>query len=460
MELMPATNNRITVDFIDLTNDGSIFLDDHELEILSEELEITILNRLVKWCSFFEENRGKCIGIYEQMMHTLIEAAKTNRMFRTQTQHEFKLSLMFYAQIMASRKYMQLDKPEDARLLLNVSLIFGKYPGMLVRSLKKTLDVLIVKLDGIKFLFKELFVKYEAPLFLTQNIHLLDEIEIDALMYILQGNNIRYFDKLPYPISKRESHFFMNNVRSNLSENNILARGILFSKILIVNPNYISEISIFLSCNRVYLNHLDVLYRDLDYWKRAFKILCGVRERNIVPAYHPIALSTLEYVDFFVYKKYIENINYSLKGRTAQSITQAVADWHDSVDFPETQELLKLSWGTGKNEEINIKHKSGNFSIKEMIKGEELFRESKELKHCVFSYVENCAKGYTSVWSMKKEIKGEYKSFITIEVEKQEIIQVAGKHNRELTLDELIVVELWAEKMSFKFKKYDFQELN
>ena len=93
-----------------------------------------------------------------------------------------------------------------------------------------------------------------------------------------------------------------------------------------------------------------------------------------------------EYVDFFEYKKYTKNLNYSLKGRTAESVTRAIINWHEASDYAEKVKLLKLKWNGSNLKEIKLKQKGLNYLIKEITSGKELFSESEKMKHCVFSY--------------------------------------------------------------------------
>ena len=62
----------------------------------------------------------------------------------------------------------------------------------------------------------------------------------------------------------------------------------------------------------------------------------------------------------------------------------------------------------------------------------ELIAEGKELGHCVGSYAKRCAKGETNIFVIRKQDNLE-KSFFTVEIKKEQIIQIHGKGNCNAT---------------------------
>ena len=190
-------------------------------------VELPVLIRLNNWVAFFNDNCFNVSGLFNHTIFALIDASKYNEVFRTQTKYEFELSLYFYKIIINSAFFISISSQETAKLLLNISLIYGKYPGMLVRSTKKGIKILQngISQTQLHKLFEFLFVKYEDPYFLSKNLNNLGLIEIEALMMILQGNNIRHYDKLPFYLSRKESFLLINIIPVNLKfEDSILER--------------------------------------------------------------------------------------------------------------------------------------------------------------------------------------------------------------------------------------------
>ena len=217
---------------LDLINDSEEF--SFEIEDVCYSVEETIRFRLGKWIHYFNQKYTKFVCGYSHTVYALIEAARNNQIFRTQTEYEFKISLNFYDFIFKSDIFLIISKPELAMHLLNISLVYGKFSGMIIRSTRSSINILKngIHENSLNILFETLFVKYETPYILTNNLNKLNLLEIEALMHILQGNNICNFYKKPFPISKKESFQFIYKLPENLKfENNVLEKALICSKL-------------------------------------------------------------------------------------------------------------------------------------------------------------------------------------------------------------------------------------
>jgi len=428
---------------IDLINDTKEFL--LKVEDISYSVEGTIISRLEKWIGYFNQNYTKFICAFSSTIFALIEMAKENQLFRTQTEYEFNISLKFYDLLSNSEVFITLKTLESAKHLINLSLVYGNYSGMVIRSTRSSFKILEngVYEENLKKLFKTLFVKYENPFILTNNFAKLNFLEISALMHILQGNNIRNFDKIPFPISKKESFQFIYKLPKELKfENNILEKSLICSKLSLSKSFSEKFLLHFVSCSRVLEFKPYVFYDDIDFWRKAFELIC-----NALRDYSPLWMQ--EFVDYFEYKKYSENLNYSIKGRTVESVTKAIINWHEASDYTEKLKLIKLKWKGSNLKEMKLEQEGLNYLIKEITTGKELFAESEKLKHCVFSYIESCSHGYISIWSLKREVNSTYSSYITIQVKNKIVVQIAGKRNRQINNIELELIKKWAKEVNF-----------
>ena len=140
MKLHPYLPNDQLQEVLQYVNDKDALF--RKLENIDSQLELTLLTRLNKWFQFFNEQYSKSICIYSNTIFALVDAAKTNQLFKTQTAHEFELSISFYKIVFSSKTFLKLEDIQDATLLLNISLIFGKYPGMLQNSIIKSIPIL------------------------------------------------------------------------------------------------------------------------------------------------------------------------------------------------------------------------------------------------------------------------------------------------------------------------------
>ena len=157
------------------------------------------------------------------------------------------------------------------------------------------------------------------------------------------------------------------------------------------------------------------------------------------------------YVDYLVYVKYQTNANYSLKNRTALSMQIDILDWHENSDFEEYEKYKNKKWKGNGILEVEFLFEGNTYLFKEITTGHDLYTESKEMKHCVFSYIENCLNGWSSIWSMQKLVNGVFVRQLTIEIVDTEILQISGMRNSEHTFEQIDVIEKWTERMHYTF---------
>lgn len=448
MRLHPEIEDDQTLRILEVINDRIGF--EIEMEDIERRVDLAYLKRLNEWFKFFNQYYAESICIYSGTIMSLVEAAFKNHLFRTQTNHEFETSLGFYKIIFNNKKFILVNKQEDACQLLNISLIFGKYPGMVLASVLKSIKKLedVVNKNNLNLLFEELFIKYENPVILTKHLNLLTSVEIDVLMFLFQGNNIRKYPKLPLTMSKKEAHIFVNELPQSLTfDNNILERTLIFIKLLSANPSRKELLVRFLFYSNSFKYTLATFYEDLDFWKRAFFLTCKIDEGND-------NINIRECIDYFEFKKYMEDINYSLKGRTPASVARSIYQWHEDALYNKKKVLIKLKWDGTKSPDNIINYGNNKYLFREITNGKDLLLESEKMKHCVFSYIDRCYYGFTSIWSLRKKVDSEFKHQITIEIQNKRVVQIAGKRNRKATKSEIIIIKKWAES-----KHYDIGEV-
>lgn len=142
--------------------------------------------------------------------------------------------------------------------------------------------------------------------------------------------------------------------------------------------------------------------------------------------------------------------NLSMKGRSPETLLEQVLRWHR--DLAKSSGQKSRMWSTtnippfrmtdGKIGEPNFKI----WTIRELHTQQSLIVEGKKLRHCVASYVDSCAKGRSSIWSMELEQSSVLEKRVTIEVNPntRQIVQVRGKLNRLANPQELKILRRWA----------------
>jgi hypothetical protein len=198
--------------------------------------------------------------MYVYTTKAVLEFASTNETFKTQTKHEFETSLYFFEKIYNTSCFLSIENLQTSKLLLNIALIFGKYPGMQIRSFNKAMEFLIsgINESSLQNFFSYLFIRYENPKIITSNLISLSLIEVEILMHVLQGKNIKSNPNIPLPISKMESFHLINNVPKIEFKNDVIKRSIIASKLIKKSKNPIL-LERFLSCNDSFENQIDLL---------------------------------------------------------------------------------------------------------------------------------------------------------------------------------------------------------
>jgi hypothetical protein len=425
----------------EIINDRNLF--ESIIEKFFNTVEYTNQFRVCKWLTFFNENYFKSPCIFSYSVYALFEAVQKNELFKSQTEYEFEISITFLEKVFNTKFFMEIENIENGKYLLSIALVLGKYPGMQIRSAYKAIDLLNNGVNERKLnqVFEYLFEKYENPITLSYNLFNLDVVEIDILMFVFQGNNIRNHPDIPIPISKKESYILINKIPYFPFSDNVLKRSIAFSK-LVMKSNNTELLQGFYSYNNTFKFKINTFINDINFWCDVYNLLLQV---DWTTSY----LQLQEYMDYFEYMKYNSNTEFTLKGRNVNSIENAIFNWHEAVEFARKKELITLSWNGEKTKEYTIFFEGEKYLFKEITNGVELFKESDEMKHCAFLYIESCYYNYCSIWSMKKEVNTTFKNHLTIEVQNKDIVQIAGKKNRQPTEKDIKIITEWIAESNF-----------
>ena len=133
--------------------------------------------------------------------------------------------------------------------------------------------------------------------------------------------------------------------------------------------------------------------------------------------------------------------DFTMKGRTPESILRRVETWHRTLSKRATKEPRTWdSCGVNGLTWVDEDERAGEirtWRIEEVLNSRDLSYEGKIMKHCVASYMQSCANGSKSIWSMKVEYMGSgtTRHVLTIELfnKKKNIRQVRGRSNSRPT---------------------------
>ena len=128
---------------------------------------------------------------------------------------------------------------------------------------------------------------------------------------------------------------------------------------------------------------------------------------------------------------------FTMKGRTPESMLRRVDAWHGALSKLKTR--TPKTWPTSGIqgfEWVDEDERAGeirNWKIEEILSDRALAEEGKAMKHCVASYKTSCANGHRSIWSMQVGYvsTGITRRVLTIELinNKKYIRQVRGRSN-------------------------------
>lgn len=142
--------------------------------------------------------------------------------------------------------------------------------------------------------------------------------------------------------------------------------------------------------------------------------------------------------------------HFSIEGRTLKSILRLVSKWH--ADLGITKSAPWCSWrksgiqGYRFLENQAVEEGDRDWTIVELLDSTALHAEGRAMHHCVYTYVNRCRRGETTIWSLRLRVGGEEKRMVTIEVDphKRAIVQARAKCNRCPGARSVEIIRRWA----------------
>ncbi len=401
--------------------------------------------RLCRWLDFLNENFGKFPTTYPNFISSTFEALNANELFIDQTELEFEISLSFFNKLFEVENFRNCDYLENADYLLMTALIYGRYAGMQCRSLIEGLKTLNTRITNQEMgkLFEHLFVRHENPVILTNSLPALSINEIELLMFVLKGNSIRKYPHLPANLSKLECYHFIFGFSDQFQlTSHVLKRAAFMCKLMTTGANN-KMVYDFCRASRTFSSNIDKALIEIDFWKDVYRLISS----NLFEDFDFMH----QYLDYVEYMKEQEHVNFSLKGATIKSMRRRVSEWHREMQMMHNRADQEMKWSAKGDSEFECSYENTNYLFKQLVSGDELFHESQELKHCVFSYTKSCARGETTIWNLSKKHEIGIQKMLTIEVRQNCVFQVAGERNRVSTCVEEKVIGIWAKEKGIEY---------
>ena len=162
-------------------------------------------------------------------------------------------------------------------------------------------------------------------------------------------------------------------------------------------------------------------------------------------------------IDFIDHSR-TENPEWSLKGRTGQSLMRAMQDWHDGLAAqratiqgaarkppPEKFDPCGVGgwrWNRKSKDKRTGKVTVEHWKIEEILTYEDLRTEGRDLRHCVASYAWSLARGDKAIFSL--QCNHERRLTIEVHVPTKTIVQARGLLNKKAEPYQVDLMRRWA----------------
>lgn len=306
-----------------------------------------------------------------------------------------------------------------------------------------------------KSLVSHLFERFDVPMFLTPAWCSADRKswQIDLYLHLAAGRSIRQFEwPLPYPVqmTKREARWFMQAPDDcfvigawRWAQVRALGGDRRLADILTMAPSLLiptEHEEFWKSVIRFLINNAPMTAAEIN------EIVAFIHQQRFLPADRVWGRGAGQ-----------EPLQpeFSMKGRSLMSLRRHMANWRTDL-LTKIPALTKLEPGWARTNIGAFRHSTGDtlWTIDELLSDRELRIEGGIMKHCVATYIQECAQRETSIWSMKMQQGGRRKRRLTIEVlpNSKIIWEAKGKQNDLPDEPEIEMLQRWAAQEGLKIR--------
>lgn len=308
-------------------------------------------------------------------------------------------------------------------------------------------------------LIHHLLGKYRIPNFMNE-VWLRKRSEHAAIVQqwyfkMANGHSIRKLNCL-FVMTRKMEHYFLKN-----PDHFKLEESMRYAQVLGLGGNKNLAKAIIAT-------RLGKHFECEDFWRTVIQFFIKVKDLN-ADYVNPI-VDFLYYVKIAKREVYTENgyivldpahPNFSMKGRTINSIMRLMEAWH--LEPAVVKSRLNYHWTKSKISGFQFLEETRDhlnphriWSISELLSSFELEIEGRVMRHCVSTYASSCYYNKTTIWSMKKEFKNTIRRVLTIEIDPRSrtILQIRGKCNSKPNMQSYKIVLKWTKKEGLKFGKH------
>jgi hypothetical protein len=300
-------------------------------------------------------------------------------------------------------------------------------------------------------LVRHLLALYDVPMFMNsawiEGLTHLGVLHQKWFIRLAQGGSLRTAPGLPIPLTRRQAHLYLQ-----APDDFDVLSAFRWAQILDLGGDEALVHSILTT-------RIGRTFEHDEFWVTVFRWL--IEQPMLDPVHHgPI-------IDFLHHQRFVASMpnpraglpgqpllvppqaNLSMKGRSAEGLLRAVADWHRTLGRPTRREPrywapngtftpFQLEEGRGDSRRV--------YTITELLSSAELEAEGKAMAHCVASYAASCVQGQVSIWSLHVvDAWGRQSRLLTLEVStsSREIVQARQRFNALPDKRSLAILRRW-----------------
>ncbi|WP_462250991.1 PcfJ domain-containing protein [Ferruginibacter sp.] len=276
----------------------------------------------------------------------------------------------------------------------------------------------------VKELAAYLFCKYKIPDFLYQGLYETKNMQyIQWLMHLGDGGRVKEMKNIPIPFTQKMGHYFLL-APAKFS----IAEALRWAQVKGLNgEDRLAE--------RITYSWMGTkTYDNEGFWESFIRLVMNGGMFNLN--------KLTELIDYVREEKRV-NSNYTLKGRTLQSLFRQSDVWHSHFSNSRTNQVWKPCGIEG----YRAEKKSEVVVLEELTESRKLTEEGKTMKHCVGSYAFYCAKGKSAIFSLRKYSGGillDIMATIEVNLALQRVVQAKAKMNKPVSEEAKKYMEAWA----------------
>lgn len=285
-----------------------------------------------------------------------------------------------------------------------------------------------------------LFLQYEAPSFLYHAFfHPQDYPYLEMFIYLGNGGSMKEVN-FRVKLTKKMQHYFLH-----APEGFRVTQAVRWAQVCGLGGDHTLA-------HRIAYSSLgyDDRRRDENLWEDFVRIVVMGGMFNLD--------KLTELIDY-VRTSTQQNRQYSLKGRTLQSLLRQSNEWHHQI--ARTKSLKKILTWQGLDWPLFevIEGKEENpiiYKMVELLSNKELNEEGQRMHHCVASYAEDCLYGKTRIFSLRCYRFGTEERLATIEldVKNRRIVQAKYRYNQRISDKAAGLMIEWAMRQRLVLSKY------